>query len=324
MKIGIPRSLLYYYYYPLWKNFFEELGVDVVASPPTTKKILDLGVRNTVSDICVPIKIFMGHFYYLMEKELDYIYVPRMVSIEKRKFFCPKFMGLPDLVRHTIENPKKVLRPSIVAKDDNIALLENFLPLAEPLGKTKGEIKKALKKAEKAWLHFRQLSKEGYFHQDAMNIALGKVQKENLPIYQGGEITIGLIGYVYNIYDDYISMNIMEKLQQLNIKVITFDMLPENEIERPIKQMDKALFWTFSNKLLGAGKHLFRKNQVDGIIHVTAFGCGPDSMIGKMFELESQDTQIPFMTLRIDEHTGENHLQTRVEAFTDMIKRKKV
>ena len=28
------------------------------------------------------------------------------------------------------------------------------------------------------------------------------------------------------------------------------------------------------------------------------------------------------MTLRIDEHTGESHLQTRIEAFTDMIKRK--
>ena len=29
------------------------------------------------------------------------------------------------------------------------------------------------------------------------------------------------------------------------------------------------------------------------------------------------------MTVRVDEHTGENHLVTRVEAFTDMLKRSK-
>ncbi len=56
---------------------------------------------------------------------------------------------------------------------------------------------------------------------------------------------------------------------------------------------------------------------------INSFGCGPDSFLGKLFEIESDDTKVPFMTIRVDEHTGENHLQTRIEAFVDMIRRKK-
>ena len=67
-----------------------------------------------------------------------------------------------------------------------------------------------------------------------------------------------------------------------------------------------------------------KDDSIDGIIHITAFGCGPDSLIGKIMELESVDYKKPFMTIRVDEHTGENHLQTRVEAFIDMIYRKKL
>lgn len=323
MKIGIPRSLLYYYYYPLWLTFFEELDMEVIPSPPTTKEIIDLGVRHTVSDICVPIKIFMGHFYFLKNQNVDYIYVPRMESIEKGKFFCPKFMGLPDLVKHTTDDPKQVLYHSIKSKDDNIATLENFLPIGETLGKTKEEIKNALEKARKVWSTFRNLSKEGYFHKDAMDIALGKKNKKDRSLQGEGEITIGLIGYVYNIYDEYVSMGLIDKLKELKVKVLTFDMLEEKVIEKHLKRRKKALFWTFTNKLLGAGEEFFHNGKVDGLIHVTAFACGPDSLLGKIFELESEKTQIPFMTIRIDEHTGESHLQTRVEAFTDMIKRKK-
>lgn len=68
---------------------------------------------------------------------------------------------------------------------------------------------------------------------------------------------------------------------------------------------------------------MIKDKGVDGLIHITAFGCGPDSVVGKEIEHDFADSGVPFMTLRIDEHTGESHLQTRIEAFTDMIKRKK-
>ncbi|MBU2609087.1 MAG: hypothetical protein KKF26_07200, partial [Chloroflexi bacterium] len=37
IRVGIPRALLYYQYYPAWKTFFEELGAEVVVSAPTSQ-----------------------------------------------------------------------------------------------------------------------------------------------------------------------------------------------------------------------------------------------------------------------------------------------
>ncbi len=48
-KIGIPRSLAYFIYFPFWKTFFEELNQEVIVSSPTTRDILDDGVREAVN-----------------------------------------------------------------------------------------------------------------------------------------------------------------------------------------------------------------------------------------------------------------------------------
>ena len=61
MKIGIPKGLLYYKYYPFIETFFTELGAEIILSPDTNKDILNEGVKNCVDDACVPIKIFHGH-----------------------------------------------------------------------------------------------------------------------------------------------------------------------------------------------------------------------------------------------------------------------
>ncbi len=45
IKVGIPRALLYYQYYPMWKTFFEELGADLVVSPSTTQALAHWGGR---------------------------------------------------------------------------------------------------------------------------------------------------------------------------------------------------------------------------------------------------------------------------------------
>lgn len=80
------------------------------------------------------------------------------------------------------------------------------------------------------------------------------------------------------------------------------------------------MFWTFANEVLRAALYYIDHVKVDGIIHITAFGCGPDAMVDKMIELEAKHKgKVPFMSITIDEHTGEAGLMTRVEAFIDML-----
>ncbi|NLM42799.1 MAG: hypothetical protein GX201_02065 [Clostridiales bacterium] len=322
MKIGIPRALLYYYYYPLWKTFFETLGCEVIISGKTTIDLLDKGIKASVSDICVPIKILNGHVLELLESDVDYIFLPRMMSIRKGEFFCPKFMGLPDMVRHSLPGAKdKILFPNISSLSDDISDDKLYYDMGQRLGVTDKNIKESLKEGRKVWNEFRRFSKEDYTALEAMDYVLeGKLPEKQV---EDINITIGLMGYVYDVYDDLVSMGIVDRLRKMGVKVITFEMMDEVMLDRELDSMKKRLFWTFSNKLLAAGYKFLKDESIDGIIHVTAFGCGPDSLIGKLMEIDSEKLGKPFMTIRVDEHTGENHLQTRIEAFVDMIYRKK-
>lgn len=321
MKIGIPRALLYYYYYPLWKTFFEEMGCQVVVSRQTTKELIDKGIKHSVPELCVPIKIFNGHVLDLLEQGVDYVYVPRMMQIRNRECFCPKFMGLPDMVRYSLPGAvDKLLFPQVKSDCDDIASIGNFAEMGAILKKSDFLVKEALKDAKRVWNRYRYIMKLGYTAAEALDI-LENNRSVEMCRYDG-EIKIGLMGYVYDIYDEFVSMNIVEKLREMKVDVVTFEMYDEKALDAGLKHMKKKLFWTFSNKLLAAGYKYFEDDTVGGIIHVTAFGCGPDSLIGKLVELESIRYQKPFMTVRVDEHTGENHLLTRIEAFADMLKRK--
>lgn len=326
MKVGIPRALLYYYYFPLWKVFFEELGAQVVISDVTNKQLVDEGIKISVPEICVPIKIFNGHILNLIKKNVDFFFIPRMVSIKRGEFFCPKFMGLPDMIKYSIPGVgEKMLAPDIKTVSENISDFRNYLELADPLAVTVNQIKKALKNAEKAWLHFRSLSKSGYVITDAIDLALGQKNESAVKPYDRlGDITIGVMGYVYDIFDRFVGMDILKKLSAMGVSFLTFEMIDEKVLNKQLKGFKKVLFWTFSNKLYQAGYYFYKNKAIDGIIYVTAFGCGPDSLLGKVMELESEQYQKPFMTIRVDEHTGESHLQTRVEAFVDLIRRKKI
>ena len=298
--------------------------MEVVVSEETNKGILNKGIKESVSEICVPIKLYVGHAIQLLNKSVDYIFVPRMKSIQAGEYFCPKFMGLPDMLTHGVNGLSgKILSCTIATDQEDISNPKLYYPLAEKLGVTEEKIDFATQEANQQWKAFRMFNKSGLTIHEAMKMIH---PEETIHLsteqYQKPVLRIGLIGYVYNIYDPFLNMNVIDKLRELNVEFVTFDMLDENQLEEGLKGMGKNLFWTFSNKLLGAGLGLFRQQDIDGIIHITAFGCGPDSFLGKLFELESDQTSKPFMSIRVDEHTGENHLQTRIEAFIDMLKRK--
>lgn len=321
MRIGMPQALLYHYYHPLWTEFFRQLGHEVVVSAPTNRSTLNDGVKVSVPEICVPIKIFNGHVLSLLEQNVDYVFVPRMVSIKKGQFFCPKFMGLPDLVRFGLPGAaERLLTCSIEATTEAIDDPTFYFPLCGPLGCSQQRLRDALSNASQKWRHFRSACLQGYDARAAANMVLSSHDRE--PPFRG-DINIGLLGYVYNVYDDFLSMDVRGRLRELGVGVITFESLSEQDVHRHLKHLPKTLFWTFSDKLWAAGYYFYKNREIDGLVHLTAFGCGPDSMLGKVLELDSSKYDKPFMTLRIDEHTGESHLLTRVEAFVDMIRLKK-
>lgn len=317
MKIGIPKALLYYYYYPFWRKLFSELGFETVVSDDTNGKIISEGSKVTVSEFCVPIKIFNGHVLNLAEKNVDFIFVPVFYKL-RHEWYCPKFLGLSDIVKYSL--PEYEDRTLTVFLDNKKSAEEDkpYLALCKKLGVGEAEMKKALKKAREEQENFRAYSEKGYTFSEAMDLLDGK----SVPEKKKYNINIALMGYVYNVYDNFVSMDTVKKLNDMGVGVVTFDMLPE-KLNDPDKKAMKEPYWVFARKVYNSALHLLNEGNLDGIIHLTAFCCGPDSIIGKLMELESENKNVPFMTMRVDEHTGDNHVQTRLEAFTDMIKMKK-
>ncbi|PUU93011.1 MULTISPECIES: acyl-CoA dehydratase activase-related protein [Halanaerobium] len=342
IKIGIPRALLYYYYFPFWLKLFSELKLKVVISDKTSRDLLDRGVKKSLSEICVPIKVMIGHVLNLDKKEVDYIFLPRFRTIREDVVLCPKFLGLPDMIRHSLPSLKaEVIADIIEAESDDISQFSNHKKLAEELKIPKKEMETALKKAAEFWQRYRNLLYKGYLVDDFLGVEkievlekliskfensskLPQSQKEELNSSTTEEVVdIALIGYVYDVYDQYINMDITNKLKEMGVRVHTFSMVREDIIEKELAELRKPMFWEFTNKLYGAAEHYFKNQKIDGVIHLTAFGCGPDSMLGQILEIDAKDYDKAFMTLRIDEQTGESHIITRIEAFIDLLRLKK-
>jgi len=341
-KVGIPRALLYYYYFPFWLKLFSELNLEPVISDSTSRDLLNKGVKKSLSEICVPIKVMIAHVLNLDQKDVDYIFLPRFRSLRKDVVLCPKFLGLPDMVRHSLSDLEaEIIADQIDSKSDNIAQFSNHQKLAETFSIPKREMKKTLKKASNFWYRYRNLLFEGYLIDDFVKIEDIEVLEKVISKFENGEklpqsqrkdigtagneevIDITVIGYVYNVFDQYINMDIINKLKEMGVRVHTFSMVAEETIEKELSKLRKPMFWEFTNKLYGAAEHYFKNDQIDGVIHLTAFGCGPDSMLGQILEVDAKEYDNAFMTLRIDEQTGESHIITRIEAFIDLLRLKK-
>ena len=330
--VGIPRSLAYYSFYPLWRVFLEKLGTQVVISKATNRKILEDGIKETVNDACIPIKVYHGHVFDLANKA-DYIFSPRMVSADGKATFCPKFLGLPDMVRFSGVD----LPPLIDTRYDLSGLpggqLRFFFSVARTIGiNNPFKVLYASVCALRAHKLYNKLQLQGFKPADALQVVFNQktvteLSKEKITsgASRAKKVVIALLGYPYAIYDPYISAGIYDKLIRLGVEVVTYEQIPLKEMRRFSKVLPQNFFWYYSNQVCWAGLYLLeQKKKIDGIIHVTAFGCGPDSMVDKTLELEAKAAALPFLSLTIDEHTGEGGVQTRLEAFVDMLWAKQV
>ncbi|MBT1279200.1 acyl-CoA dehydratase activase-related protein [Thermoanaerobacter sp. CM-CNRG TB177] len=317
--VGIPKGLLYYDFYPMWKTFFEGVGAKVVVSQDTNKKILDEGVKNCVEDACLPVKTYVGHVINLKEKNVDYIFIPRVVSVERKKYLCSKFLGLPDFIKSLIGDLPPIIDIEINYYKNNDKFTQNeFIKIGRMFGKTKDQSLKAYFKATHQQKKFESLLKEGLTNLEALKVWEGKNLVKEESNY---DLKIAVIAHPYDIMDEYISMGIIEKLKNMGAQVYTMEMLQKDLILEGASMLSKEMFWNYERDILGAGLYFLKQKNVDGVIMVSAFGCGPNSMTEELLErIYKREKEVPFMLITIDEHSGEAGIMTRLEAFTDLLR----
>ncbi|MGI6405183.1 MAG: acyl-CoA dehydratase activase-related protein [Syntrophaceticus sp.] len=323
VKVGIPRALFYYYYFPLWREFLQNLGMEVILSPETNKAILDNGVKATLSETCLPIKVFFGHVIALSD-QVDYLFVPRITRVEPKAYICPKFMGLPDMLRARLQSLPHLIDTVVDISGDGNST-QCWTDCLKEVGSiwtdNKHLINSSIATALQAQNRFKKHLLDGIPLPDALeDTVIPEVAATSHPQQT---IKIGVIGHPYNIYDPYISMNLFKKLYSLGVSVVTPESLAENDIEKKARMLPKKLFWTLGKRMIGSALNFLEDKQLDGLIYLTSFGCGPEALVEELVarRTKKQD-QIPLMMLTIDEHTGEAGIITRLEAFTEMIKRR--
>jgi len=297
----------------MWQSFLSELGCRIVLSPPTNERILNTGTQATVDEVCAPVKIAFGHVLELADK-VDYVFVPRFASVEPRAYICPKLMGLPDMVRHSGHKLPGLFAPDIDLSRGKASIHKTLAEASRTLGSAHLTTLRAFYRALRENARVERKLIAGMTPEEAFH---GTTWRRS----PGKRLRIAVLGHPYNVYDPVLSMNLIDQLRRNNVDVTTAEMLPKDKIEIGLAGLSKELFWTLSKKVLGAGLY-FLKNPsvVDGIIVMSSFGCGLESLIADLLERHARRSEFPFMLLTVDEHSGEAGIVTRVEAFIDMVK----
>lgn len=296
MTIGLPRAMLYYRYKVLWETFFKKLNCDVITSEETNKKIMNDGINNSIDESCLPSKIFMGHVFSLIGK-CDYILIPRVVSYGTKNIVCVKFNALYDIVRNTFEGIN-LLDYNIDAENgDNEK--KGFLKMGKVLGKGYIESLRAYKKAKR--------EQESYEKQ--------KIVLQEKTLECKDKLKILIVSHPYNIYDKLIGDPIAQYIDKLGGTPVYADAVDRKKCLVKSKDISEALYWVYNKELIGSIKLL--EDKVDGIILLTAFPCGPDSLVNELIIRKLK--KVPTINIVLDELQGEVGLQTRIESFIDIL-----
>jgi predicted CoA-substrate-specific enzyme activase len=309
-RIGISRSLLTNSLYPLYYNFFNQLGFEIVLSDNADPD----GNDRMQSSFCYPVELSHGFFSNLIKKDIDYIFLPHVTQMDshsehQHNRLCVFVQGesyyLKSTFRDELEGGKlkskiKLLSPVIDFTVTDDELREIFVDIAKELGKDG-------RKAESAFDYsnnkFREMLEE--FKE------LGKqalLEIESNPDNFG----IVLFGRSYNAFAKEANMNIPHKFASKNITIIPHDFLP-NEIKDSYENM----YWYSGHQILSNARFVKKHKQLFGV-YITNFSCGPDSFILSYFRRIMGSK--PSLTLELDSHSADVGIDTRIDAAVDIIK----
>jgi len=309
-SIGLPRMTHFWELMPLWEALFTELGFRVVISSRTVRSIVNRGVEEVAAETCFPIKVGHGHVRDLVEKGVDYLFLPTIVDMPKasddivNSYVCPYVQSVPFMVRAAmpdIDWDAKMVAPILHFSRGEKAVRKDLEKMAARLGVPRSRARRAIEEAFAAQARFEQnLKRRG---------------REVLDSLADDQIALVVISRPYNGCDPGLNMNIPEKLRDLGHLAIPMDMLPLEDED--ISADHPHMYWKYGQRIL-AGARIVARDPRLYPVYITNFGCGPDSFILKYVGSELGGK--PCLTLEVDEHSADVGAITRCEAYLDSLK----
>lgn len=296
------------------------MGWEVVLSAPTSRGMIEQGVRLSPSELCLPVKAFLGHVADLKDR-VDALLVPRIVCtrVGRDLFFgCPKAIALPDLTRAVFDSLPPVVEPNLDRRNGTDE--KSFRVAVAGLDRKAG-VRSAYRSANAAaQAAARRTMDEGsplhMFAERGVEVSGPRAEGK------GPAVKVGVVGHPYLLFDPGLSLDVLDKIREADGRpVVVFPSPAEVTSE---SRLGDALNWYYELELLAAARRLLEVEQVDGLLLVASFACGTGAVTNELIQREAVHRHgVPTILLLLDEHTGEAGVVTRVESFVDLLRMRK-
>ena len=343
------------------KTLFDGLGIDYTIPPKNNKTALDLGSLHSPEEICLPFKIMIGNYIQAIEEGADTIVLIGSCGPCRFGEYCELQMNLlkdlgHDLNLIVLDYPKDIgikelyKRVRMISSNSCIKTHEKLNALSDALKaiklideieelahlyagfeRNKGECKETLKncksdamncKGSKEMIHMLKYYKEKINH---ISVDINR-----------NPLKIAIIGEIYTVIEPYSNFYIEDKLMDYGVsskRGLTPSWWVKNMAMSPLKLNSKEIRKNAKKYLsMGIGGHAVEcigeavtaaKDGFDGAIQIFPMGCMPEIVSKSILPTISKDMDFPIMSLVVDDMTGEAGYITRIEAFIDLLERRR-
>ncbi len=343
------------------KAVFDTLGVEYIIPELNNRKALDIGVKYSPEEICLPFKIMIGNYIESIERGADTViivgscgpcrfgeYGELQMNLIKRLGYdvdfvmldAPKDIGIKEFLdrisKITCSSKKSKLEKMMAIKNGLtvINLCDSIDDKAHQLAGyevNRGECKRLLKeykdKASQSDGVEELINILKEYKKKLMNI---KIDKNKQPV------KVGIIGEIYTVIEPFSNLYIEDRLMEFGVSTKRCltpswwvkDMLMKSfklnslDIRRASLKYLPYYIGGHARECIGETV-LGQRSGLDGAIQLFPMGCMPEIVSKAILPTISKDKDFPILTLVIDEMTGEAGYITRIEAFLDMLERRK-
>lgn len=345
-----------------FKSLLEDLGNEVIMPPVPTKKTLDLGVKYAPEFACLPYKIVLGTYLELIEMGAEVLlafdsYGPcRFGHYSHLQFLTLKNLGHDVEVicfgypkREPIEFIRKLKKVSKHKstikclyefykafkkgweKLKALDYMEKLSHKIRPRELKRGTTTKVYKQAQQ-WLDeaktYSQIAEAKEAGIKAFNDIPNDPEREVLKV--------GLTGEIYVLLEPASNLEIEETLGHMGVEVERSMFLTgwtQDNLGSGTQDHASAIEAAkpyLPYKIGGHGRETighvvnYAKRKFDGVIQIAPFTCTPEIVARTILNKVSKEHDIPVLTFFFDEQTAKAGIMTRLEAFIDLLRRKRL
>jgi predicted CoA-substrate-specific enzyme activase len=298
--VAIPEAFSVHTLWPLYSNFFANLGV----KPRLVSKPDEGGIAKCESSYCYPAELAHAVTETARKSDVEWYFLPQFKAMPSYQddihaCLCPIMQGVPYYLRTALGlDDSKILRPVLDFTKGFDEGSEPMVEVAARLGFSKAQGRKAWEKA---------LSRQRECYEEGRRLGaevLEKAKDSKKPV-------IALCGRPYNALTSQANMGIPRKFATRGYTVIPFDFLPISD-----EEITDNMYWYYGQQNLKTAVQV-KEHPNLFLCFVTNFSCAPDSFI--LHYLRWIHNTKPFLVLELDSHTADAGVDTRIEAFLDIV-----